>query len=477
MDRILKKAEEFIQEYHMIARNDKIVAGISGGADSMCLLFVLMNLKEKLNLSLCAVHVHHGIRGGEADRDETFVRDFCRERGILYRCARGNVPEMARTKGMSEEEAGRAFRYRCFNDMLENLGWEQGKIAVAHNKNDVAETFLFNVFRGSGLAGMASIPPVRGNIIRPLLCLERREIEKLLKLHEIDFCTDSTNLKNDYTRNRIRNRLMPYVLENINPEAVEHIFNLSREAGAVEKRMEREADQELEKAWAPDGGLRVHVLETMDDILLRAVLRKMIHQKTGSLKDITRGHILQVAQLLDKPVGKMTCLPGGLRVIREYDCLRFVSRVDKTSAQGAGTTGGDHLAMDIRLPSHIGETWTLSLDDPAVTMEFTVKKCEKNQRIEEKQYTKWLDYDKIKNSLQLRRRQSGDYLIAGPGGERKLLRRLFIDDKVPRLERDKILLIAQDSHILWVVGGRISEAYKITENTERILEIKVKGEK
>ena len=116
-------------------------------------------------------------------------------------------------------------------------------------------------------------------------------------------------------------------------------------------------------------------------------------------------------------------------------------------------------------------------EEPAITLEFTVKKCEKNQRIEEKQYTKWLDYDKIKDSLQLRHRKSGDYLIAGPSGSRKLLRRLFIDDKIPRQDRDKVLLIAQGSHVLWVIGGRISEAYKITENTERILEIKVKGEK
>ncbi len=483
MGGILKKAEAFIQKNHMISRNDGIVAGISGGADSMCLLFVLMNLKEKLNLNLCAVHVHHGIRGAEADRDETFVRDFCRDRGILYRCVRGDVPAMAKSEGMSEEEAGRAFRYRCFHQILEELGWENGRIAVAHNKNDVAETFLFNVFRGSGLTGMASIPPVRDNIIRPLLCLERREIEEVLKCQGIGFCTDSTNLKNDYTRNRLRNELMPYVLEHINPGAVEHIFNLAWEAGAVEKRVDREADQALEEAGTPDGGLMLHALGAMDDIILQAVLRKKIYRETGSLKDITRGHILQTAQLLDKPVGKMTYLPYGLTVIREYDRLRFLRRTEpeenenSAGPQWARPTDLAVFEKDIEVPFHIGETWTISLEEPAITLEFTVKKCEKNQRIEEKQYTKWLDYDKIKDSLQLRHRKSGDYLIAGPSGSRKLLRRLFIDDKIPRQDRDKVLLIAQGSHVLWVIGGRISEAYKITENTERILEIKVKGEK
>lgn len=493
MNAFFYKAQKYILDNNMLPEGAHVVAGVSGGADSMCLLFVLMKLQKKLDLKLCAVHINHGIRGAEADSDERYVLDFCESHNILCKVYRANIPEVARREKLSEEEAGRKFRYESFSQALNELGWKDGKIAVAHNKNDVAETFLMNIFRGSGLYGLASIPPVRGNIVRPLLSLGRLEIEAILAEAGIHYCTDKTNFENDYTRNKLRNELIPYILENINNKAVEHIFEISGDARSMKMYLEQQGQEVLKTVNRSDGSLDAKRLSQMDPVLVREVLRQKINDTVGKLKDITREHIEQSAALITKPVGKEIHLPYGLTVKKDYDCLRFLLAGDCSESLEKNSIFGNIDEIILEIPGNTGIICSAAIPERKVIIEMQTINMEdvfpvypgdcefsvflqKNQRNQENQYTKWFDYDKIKNRLKLRRRCSGDYLISDHRGSKKLLRRLMIDEKIPKEDRDKVLLIADGSHIMWIIGGRISEAYKITSQTRKILEIKIKGE-
>lgn len=212
--RFRQKVLSFMKKNHMTDRGDSVLAAVSGGADSVCLLLLLHEMAAELGIKVFAFHMNHGIRGAEADRDERFVMELCERLNIPLTVAHEKVEEYAAERGLSGEEAGRILRYHHLGETAEK--YQCAKIAVAHHEDDDAETVLLNLFRGSGLAGLSGIRPVRENIIRPLLCVSRKEIEEYLNEQELSWCEDSTNKENDYTRNKIRNELLPWVTENIN---------------------------------------------------------------------------------------------------------------------------------------------------------------------------------------------------------------------------------------------------------------------
>lgn len=195
------KVKAYIEKYHMLDEKDKVIVGVSGGADSICLLFMLIELKKEMGLSVEAVHVHHGLRKETADADAAYVKKVCKELGIELRLFYEDVKSFALHNKMSEEEAGRYVRRRIFKEVLKEAGGT--KIALAHHQNDNAETLLWNLCRGCSLKGMGGIAPVDGVFIRPLLCLKREEIESYLVNRGISYCTDETNLEDGHTRNRI----------------------------------------------------------------------------------------------------------------------------------------------------------------------------------------------------------------------------------------------------------------------------------
>ena len=215
---IREKVLKFINENRMMEKGDNIVIGVSGGADSMCLLDIMLYIATEYDLNIYVVHINHGIRGESAYRDARFVKDYCYSRGVNCTIGEYDVPILASQWGMSHEEAGRRVRYEAFDEMLQRLGGK-GKIAVAHNADDSAETILLNLIRGSGLKGMTGIQPVRDNIIRPILCLSRSEIEAYNQAEGINYVTDETNLEDEYTRNKIRMNILPKMCQ-INPNAI-----------------------------------------------------------------------------------------------------------------------------------------------------------------------------------------------------------------------------------------------------------------
>lgn len=485
---LLQKVSAFIEKNHMLDYGDHVVLGISGGADSMCLLFVLKKLMPVYGLTLTAVHINHGLRGAAADADEAYVESICAQWGIQYVCFREDIHMLAKKEKMTEEEAGRKFRYDCFESVREMYGAK--KIAVAHHINDLAETVLFNMFRGSYLKGMGGIAPVRAEIIRPLLCLERSEIESLLDHEQIAYCTDHTNFDTNYTRNKIRLELLPYICDQINPKAIAHIAEAAQAAREAYSFICSAAARKLSDVMADDGGLDAVQMTALEEVLQKEIIRLWFEQKTGKLKDITREHVESIQRLLKNKDGKSISLPYGVCAVRErgriylrtYEKVCLNDKMMDTGNNGIDIMEGYNIhasgslnpiseVIDIT----IGENIVLKNPQIAVTFEVIDKK--ENQRIPQNDCTKWFDYDKIYDGLQLRHRRSGDFMTISPNNSKKTLRRVMIDDKIPKDLRENIWLLADGAHVLWLFGGRISEHYKVTNDTQKILVVKIKGEK
>ncbi len=229
---MVSRIHAFIRENEMIKPNDRVLVGVSGGPDSICLLFVLHMLQKEMDFALFAVHVNHGLRGREADRDQNFVEKLCEEYGIPLLCCFQEVRKKAKEEKLTLEEAGRLCRYEVFEREAKRYGCN--RIAVGHQ----AETMLFHLFRGTGLKGLAGMEPRRDEIIRPLLCVERREILEWLQEQGISWCEDSSNQEETYTRNRIRHTIMTCAKEQINGSTVRHMIQTASELSEIEHFLE-----------------------------------------------------------------------------------------------------------------------------------------------------------------------------------------------------------------------------------------------
>lgn len=467
---MLKKVEAYIKQYHMIEEGDRIVLGVSGGADSISLFFVMLELCKKYNIEMVVVHVNHGIRGEEAAADERYVISLCEQHGILFECIHADVRGLAKSERMSEEEAGRNVRYEAFKNVAERYACN--KIAVAHNLNDVSETVLLNLFRGTGMKGLAGIEPVRGNLIRPLLSVRRSEIEDYLKKRGIPYQQDATNFEEDYTRNKIRLNIIPYAEKEINERASEHIANsagILSEAGAF-------IDSEAEKLYKrtvsdSEGGCEIDItpFEQAPAILKKEVIRKVLFRVAGKQKDIEMTHVEMVQELFVRGAGKKADLPYGMEAVNQYQKV-VVKKKEEMRDEAIRE-------MQVAIPG------VTIIPESGMRITCELINMDENNRAEleklilnkKNNYTKWFDYDKIKNAVLARYRKTGDYFEYNDKSNRKKLKDYFIDQKVPAQERDRILLLADGNHIMWIIGFRISEHYKINSRTKRILKVKVNG--
>ena len=265
------KARRDCARLGLLEKGDSVIAALSGGADSVALLHFLISLKEQYDLTIHAAHLNHGIRGEEAQRDENFCKILCEKYNVPFHLRRRDIPALARARGVSEELCGREERYAFFEELAEPLN---AKIALAHTASDNAETLLFNLSRGASLGGAAAIPQRRGNIIRPLLSCTRAEIEEYCAAHGLEYVTDSSNLSDDYTRNRIRHHVIP-VLRELNPELESAMLRFSRDAAEVKAYLTRQAQRALEEARA-DYGCRADVLLRQDAAVLKTALSLLI---------------------------------------------------------------------------------------------------------------------------------------------------------------------------------------------------------
>ena len=467
---MLKKILDYIQKYHMIEEGDTIVAGISGGADSVCLLFVLLEIQKKLSFDIEVVHINHGIRR-EAKEDARFVEDLCRQRGILFHLTEENIKERAKRSGHSEEEEGRLVRYQAFR---EALGSRKGRIAVAHNSNDRAETMLFHLFRGTGLTGAGGILPVNGNIIRPLLCVERKEIEVWLAERRIVFCTDYTNEQDIYTRNRIRHHILTYAEENICKGTVANMNRGADQMMEAEEYLARQTTEAADRCVSAEGqNLCIKIPEFLkeDGYLQSRILLWCLSQAAGSKKDLTAAHVQSIKTLFEKQGNGEIHLPYELIVYKKYD-LGMIERKTSSVQQNHSLKGiGFAEEYEVNL-SALNEGTHFEIPGLG-SVEITVFPKGESQNIPQKTYTKWFDYDKITKSAVFRTKRPGDYLTINRMLGRKSLQDYFVNEKVPRENRDEIYLFADGPHVIWVPGYRISEYYKISEETKTILQVQI----
>lgn len=476
---MLRTITNYMNENNMIAKGDRIVLGVSGGADSVCLFHVFLQLMSFFNLSLYVVHVNHGIRGEEAAEDEAFVKELCENAKVPFLIVKADIPAIAKMEGLTEEEAGRKVRYEAFYECLEKN--KCNKIAIAHNKNDNAETMLFHLFRGSGIKGLTGISPKRDVIIRPLLCVTRKEIEAYLELQKISFRTDGTNLTEDYSRNKIRHRILTFAQEEINMKAIEHMAHTANQLRLMENYLEKNVDLAYNRIVIrnKDNSFQMNVkeLQLEDLIIQQGIIRNVFYQLAKQLKDIDAVHIELVLELLTKEVGKKLHLPYSIQAEKGYEHITMSVNHSRHDKNSNNTTIKEEIVGFEHVLNIPGDTYI-----PEINHSFRTRiiKYKKNLIIPQDGYTKWFDYDKINNTVLIRSRNSGDYIQIDSKGSnslwsRKKIKSLFIDEKIPREERDLVPLVADGNHIMWVVGNRISEAYKINEDTKAILEISLNG--
>ena len=485
-DKIFEKVKRYADKHRMIAPGDTVVAGVSGGADSVCLFLMLCELAEEIDFHLAVVHVNHKIRP-EAAADAAYVEELCKSRNIPFILEEKDVKEYAGEKHLSEEEAGREVRYQAFEEALGKYGScsgekeGQGRIAVAHNANDRAETMLFHLFRGTGLTGAGGIRAVRGHIVRPLLCLRREEIEEYLGKKGVFFCIDRTNLEDTYTRNRIRNHILPFAEKEICAGAIGHMCRAGDLFLEADAYIRGQAEKACGNCIVREGGEEI-VLDTEklgkeEPFIRKQVFLQCLERLAEGRRDITSSHMESLEDLLGKKESKQVFMPCGLRAKKECGHLALY-REGKPN----GGVGGVPLP-EIRIKWRDLPGQSQEFDIPCLgRVEFAVFHKEeisffynKSEIIPEKTYTKWLDYDRITKSLVFRTRETGDYLTINKELSKKKLKDYMIERKIPKSDRGNLYILADGSHIIWVPGHRISEYYKITGETKHILRVQLRG--
>lgn len=464
-----KLVRDTIKEYNLIDKGDKIVIGVSGGHDSMALLYVMESLKEELNFEITVAHINHGVRGIESDGDEEYVKNICKVLEIDFYSHKVNMDEYAKTHKMTSEEAGREIRYNFFGEIVEKIGAH--KIAVAHNKNDQAETLLLRFMRGTGIDGLRGMEYRSRNIIRPILAVEREVIENYCDEISIEPRIDKTNFMPIYGRNKVRLELIPFIEETFNSGIVNTLFRTSeimKEDSEFLYEQTRIAFKDSLKEQEKNRiTLDSEKLKNMHKALKSRVIRVAIEKLNHDLKGVERKHIEDIIYLIEKnKTGKSIDIGNDIIVKTSYKNLLL--------EKSQNTEPLDYIyKLKINDITHIP-----SLD---IEIKASVKIKEEIDIEINNSFIKCFDYDNIKNEICIRNRKNGDrFSPIGMKGHKKL-KDFFIDEKIPKEKRDLVPLVLDGEEIIWVVGYRISEKYKVSSNTKNILILeyieKVKGGK
>ncbi len=472
---MIQKIRSYIQQNNMLTKGDRIVVGVSGGADSICLLHVLNRLSPEYELFLQVVHINHGIRGIEAYRDECFVKGYCEKEGLEYLGFTFSIPEIAKKEGLTCEEAGRNVRYDTFLEVCDQKLCN--KIAIAHNRNDNAETVLFHLLRGSGIRGLSGIEPKRilrqGDpgimLIRPLLEVSRTEIEEYLSIEGIPYLTDSSNLTDEYSRNKIRNRILTYATQEINKQS---IANIASAAGTLRETLDylelsiQSRYDALVRKEKQSYLIAVDALSCEHIVIQRGILRRILEELAGASKDLEAKHVELILALLPKQVGKQVYLPYEVMAEREYGYLHICRKPRREKEENSTKP---NLPVRVQIPGRTEAAFA------GKYVETELISYKNSDPIPKSSCAKWIDYDKIENAVELRTRREGDYLQINAQGGRKKLKDYFIDHKVPRNQRENQLLITDGNHVIWIPGSyeRISEKYKVDAATTKVLLIKL----
>ena len=466
MPEFLKKVKSAIIE--LIAPEDKVLVAVSGGADSLALLYLLQQFSKELGYELFVAHLNHLTRGGESDEDARFVKKEADKLSLPVFVENINVATEKSILKSSFQESARILRYRFLEKTL--MAVKGNKIALGHTADDCVETVLMNLLRGTGLRGLAGIPESRGHVVRPLLHFTRSELEQFLNDRNLDYRTDSSNNEKKYLRNKIRHEVIPF-LRTFNKDISENLLSLAEIARGEEQWMTektRELYSQLVKTES--GGLRFEVteFEEQPQAMKRRLIREAFYRLTGSLREITALHVRQVLDLFARArVGSGLKLPGNVRVACGYGTVSFSLSKDSKN--------DDLPEVDRK---------TISLEVPGVTslaqlgIQLNVRLVEPSadlpQPVDKKQA--YFDFDKTGEDIRVRFFQPGDrFMPLGMRGHKKV-KSYFIDQKIPREKRLSIPILTNGKDdIIWIYGERTSGQFCVAENTKKVLFIEGKG--
>ncbi len=460
-----QRVVNFIQEHNLFSAGDKLVVAVSGGADSVCLLHILAQWQRELGVELHVAHLNHQLRGAESDSDASYVSDLAHKLGVPATIERRDVAAYRDQKGGSLEEAAREVRYSFLAEVTRGIG--TSKVAVGHARDDHIETVMMHLLRGVGTAGLRGLQPRsvlqysenggQLEVVRPLLEVTRQETLDYCQRYNLAPRSDSSNVSLSFLRNRVRLELLP-MLRSYNPGVDKALLRLADIAGDDISFIEEQASL-LWKELAREEGdviyLDISKMVTSPRAMQRQIFRRAVKQLRGNLKDVEANHIEAMMDFLSKPAGKKLCLPDGLTLSTEYG--RLVLALVQASICPLPPLKG---ISNINIP---GETDLPSWRVRADIIQEVVG--------DDNGLVASFDLDKVGKELTVRRRRPGDRFQPLGMSQTKKLQDFMVDSKIPRSWRDRVPLICSPKQILWVVGWRIDDRVKVTENTKEILRL------
>lgn len=437
---MISKILKTISEHKMLEKTKKIVIGLSGGADSVSLTHALLKISKEKNFEIEAVHVNHGIRGNEAERDENFSKDFCKNLGIKLTVRKISVPEIAKKLKMSTEEAGRIARYKILKEIAGEK--ESVKIATAHTLSDNIETLIMRLASGTSLKGLCGIPPTRENIIRPIIEVKREEIEKYCEENNLNFVDDSSNFERDYTRNKIRLDIIPK-LKSLNP----NFENTAARTLNLLKNDEDFIEKETEKALKSSS---LNEIINLPTALKSRALLKIIKKFTK--ERIEEKHIKNLENLIIKKSGKI-CIPGGKMLELKNNKITLCSPSNEEALKW------EYLIKPLNILTEIETNIIIKVVKSSDYLKKAGDIC--------------IDFDKIPKNSVIRNRRAGDKFTFKKRGLTKSIKKIFSEMKIPISKREKIPLIAFENEVIWCENLGVSKNYIPNKATEKIALVKI----
>ncbi|MBR1591939.1 MAG: tRNA lysidine(34) synthetase TilS [Ruminococcus sp.] len=444
---MINKIIDFVKQYDMIKKGDCVVCGLSGGADSVCLLLSMRELSGIIGFSVEALHVNHSIRGEESDRDEEFCRRLCENMGIAFNAEKCDVPKFAAENSISDEEAARILRYKIFSEY--SCG---KKLATAHNANDNLETAILNLTRGTALKGISGIPPVRGNIIRPMLTVTRQEIESFLKDKNQPYVTDSTNLSDDYTRNKIRHGIIPMLAE-INTSVIETSVKTFISLRSENNFIENQVNSAMNNCCREN---KLTGLSQYDEVIRKRCIARLLsenslpysHERLNTADDI----------LING--GKLN-LSGDIFLVSDGNICE-IRKITQKDTQ--------YIEKDLV----IGEN-SIFLNKKLICETVECDNLKKFLSVHKKLTFYLIDYDKIVGRAVVRNRRFGDRIQLRGRNFTSSVKKL-INEKIPPAEREFLHFIEDEKGTVFAEGIGISRRVAPDGNTKKLLKITVRSE-
>lgn len=441
---MLEKVKEYIHKENLIKDNTKVIVGLSGGMDSMVLLDILMLLGYRCMAAHCNFH----LRGDESNRDEIFVKKWCKSIDIPYTSINFDTKQYAVDRKISIEMAARELRYNWFETLRKH--YEADYIAVAHHKDDSVETVLLNLIRGTGIKGLTGISAKNGYVVRPLLCISRSEIENYISERDIPYVTDNTNNEDLYLRNSLRLNVIP-LLETLNPSVKDTIYRTSRNLTEAEKVYSKSIQKSIKEVFSNN---KIDLDQLRQTASPRSVLFELL-----APYNFTPSTIEDISESIDSISGKVFFSDSSADL--EKKKYRLIK--DRNS----------FLLNVVNETNNENETYFIEkgIDEINFPINIKIKKISSSADIVFNKHTIYIDADKIKYPLVLRKWRSGDWFIPFGMKGRKKLSDYFTDRKFSLKDKEDAWLLASGDDIVWIVGERNDDRFKISENTKQIISI------